>query len=133
MVYELTQKQKEQLKQFPKLETAINEFIELNGGSKIKGNLPLFIYWLRCKIEKYFDGDPAPLTGWCEVEDELTDEEGNTYTLDWDEDFWSWGHNSRWANTFASWVSDNFNDMVDVAIDVANEYGDDYESDEEDE
>lgn len=133
MTYSLTQEQKDALKDYPKLEAAINEYIELNGGSKIPGNLPLFIYWLRCKIEKYFDGDPAPVTGWAEVEDTCETEDGETFTLNWDEDFWSWGHNSRWANTFASWVNDNFNDMVDTAIDIACEYGDDYESEEDDE
>lgn len=132
MAHELTQEQKDALKQYPKLETAINEYIELNGRSRTPGHLSDFVYWLRCKIEKYFDGDPGHITCWPNAEyikDECLEDDEDI--MDWDEDFWSWGHNSRWANTFALWVDENFSDMVDSAIELAEEYGDEYETDEE--
>lgn len=129
MARELTQEQKDALKQYPKLEAAINEYIELNGRSRTPGHLSDFIYWLRCKIEKYFDGDPGHITCWPNAES--IECEGLENEVDWDEDFWSWGHNSRWANTFTLWVDENFNDMVNSAIELAEEYGDEYESDEE--
>ena len=121
MTYKLTQKQKDVLKQYPKLEAAINEYIKLNGRSKTPGHLSDFVYWLRCKIEKYFDGDPSSITCWPNAED-------NENEIDWDEDFWSWGHNSRWGNTFTIWVAENFNDMVNSAIELAKEYGDEYKA-----
>lgn len=129
MAHELTQEQKDALKQYPKLEAAINEYIELNGRSRTPGHLSDFIYWLRCKIEKHFDGDPGHITCWPNAES--IEYEGLENEVDWDEDFWCWGHNSRWANTFTLWVEENFNDMVNSAIEIAEEYGDEYESDEE--
>ena len=132
MTYNLTQEQKESLKQYPNLEAAVNEFVETNGRGTESGTLPKFIYWLRCKIESHFDGDPGSITCWPNAE-YIEDEglENDEDTIDWDEDFWSWGHNSRWANTFTLWVEQNFNDMVNSAIEIAEECGDEYEDDEQ--
>lgn len=42
--------------------------------------------------------------------------------LCWDgdmiEDFWSWGHNSRWHHTFEDDMVDHFDDYVNTAIDI---------------
>lgn len=40
------------------------------------------------------------------------------------EDFYSWGHNSRWSNTFWSFLNDHFCWCVALCMDLADEYGD---------
>ena len=40
------------------------------------------------------------------------------------EDFYSWGHNSRWANTFEWFLAENLDFCIDIAIELVKEYGD---------
>lgn len=123
----LTDTQKERLQGFPILADAINEYIETNGSGEVPFKLPKFIYWFRGKIDVYYEGDPNYITGWSDVEPDVDEETGESFSIDWDEDFWSWGHNSRWSNTFSAWVRENFSEMVTSAIEIAVEHGDKYE------
>lgn len=104
--YTLTAEQAETLKQYPVLNAVITEYIMLDGGSVMPGHLPTYIFWLRRHLNNV---DIDEFLGWDET---------------WQDDFYSWGSNSRWANTFTAWVNSHFSDMVDNAIYLAKEYGD---------
>lgn len=75
------------------------------------GYLPNLIIWFREVFEK---------AG-------ITDDNVPEY-LGWDEDmandFWTWGHNSRWKHTFSIWLECEPEDAMEYAIDLADEYGD---------
>lgn len=104
----LTTEQKEQLKNFPVLNKAIQSFIKNKGESEEQGCIPHYTYFFK---QKYLNNgiDPDEMFGWSEQISE---------------DFWSWGSNSRWANTVTCHIHSKFKHCVDIAIDLAEQYGD---------
>lgn len=49
-------------------------------------------------------------------------------TFDWDEeiaeDFYTWGHNSRYCNVFEPMLEDNFNEYLTIIMDIVEDlYG----------
>ena len=98
----------ENLKQFPFLESYVKSYIENEGMPEETGHI--------CKLTYFFKR--------MDIEHELDLQ----FLFDWDdetaEDFYSWGHNSRCANTFEGQMEGCLEDYVDVAIDLAKEYGD---------
>ena len=72
----------------------------------------------------------SPLTQWYRMRYNDRQEELVENILHWDndtiEDFYSWGHNSRWRHTFEADMECNFDDYVNTAIDIEEgEYDED--------
>ena len=75
------------LSEFPNLERYFNHFVETDGSPEMQDCLPNLIIWIRLIVEPH-EGkwiDPMTFFG-------LDDEDA--------EDFYTWGHNSRWKNVF---------------------------------
>lgn len=71
--------------------------------------LPNLIIWFRETLENN-DVDVPEYFGWTE---------------EWAEEFYSWGHNSRWANVFASWLEpDDIEEYLEEILDIARTFGD---------
>ena len=104
----ISEQQKEHLKEYPELKAMVDEYISTNGsGVRNKDGeieFPPLIVWMRTHLE-----DDIGYNSMCEF-------------LGWDRDgelwenFTSWGHNSRWKNVFWSWVDENFERAVSVAL-----------------
>ncbi len=102
----INEQQEEDLRKCPELKAMVDEYISTNGfevrnkGGEIE--LPPLIVWMRTHLEDDI--------GW----------NGMREFLGWDSELWmdftSWGHNSRWKNVFWSWVNENFERAVSVAL-----------------
>lgn len=96
------------LDKFPVLKKAIEHFKETGGMSEEPDCIPHFVYFFKQKIYR-FDLDPDLVFEW------------DSETA---EDFWSWGHNSRWAHTACMWIEDHLEECIEEAIELAKKYGD---------
>lgn len=96
-----------ELEQYPNLKKAVEHFYDTDGKAEYEGCLPNLIVWIRCQLK---DVDMT------EFFTEMSEETK--------EDFWSWGHNSRWGNTFYAFLCEHFNYCVAVCMNMAEEYGD---------
>lgn len=67
--------------------------------------LPKLVAYIREFLDKV-DLDPVEFFGW---EDDIA------------EDFYSWGHNSRWANTFLPMLQANLDEYVSMVKDTMTE------------
>lgn len=98
----------QKLKQFPFLESYVKSYIENEGTAENIGCICRLTYFFK-RMDIEHELDMQSLFDW---DDDTT------------EDFYSWGHNSRWANTFEGQMEGCLEDYVDVAIDLAETYGD---------
>ena len=99
------------LSEFPNLERYFNHFEETDGVPEMQGCLPNLIIWIRLIVEPK-DGDwidPMSFFG-------LDDEDA--------EDFYSWGHNSRWKNVFWTFAQSNLKLVKEKCLELAKEHGD---------
>ena len=104
----LTTQQQDKLKNYPNLKRIVQSFIAHNGESEEQGCLAKFTYFFKLMcLNNNLDEDAV--FGW------------NKETS---EDFYSWGHNSRWIHTAQTYILSNFNQCVNVAIDLVEDYGD---------
>lgn len=97
-----------ELDQYPNLKGAVEHFYNTDGQPEHEGKLPNLIVWIRQVLENESDDAPE----YFEMSERQT------------EDFYSWGHNSRWSNTFWVFLENHFNWCVALCIDLAREYGD---------
>ena len=97
-----------ELEKYPNLKQAVEHFYDTDGKPEHEGCLPNLIVWIRCMCDECMN-DAADFF---EMPEEIK------------EDFWSWGHNSRWSNTFWSYLSRNFCYCVDRCIELAEDGGD---------
>lgn len=99
----------ERLKKHPFLNKYVEHFIKSNGKSEKSGWLPFLTIWFRelFKACEIYDEDVPELLGW--------DEETS-------EDFWSWGHNSRYNHVFWSWLNDDIENAVSSAFEIMDHY-----------
>jgi len=97
----------DELDKYPHLTEAVKHYEDTDGDSEHKGCLPNLIVWIRQVLP--LDIDPAE---YFEMDDETA------------EDFYSWGHNSRWNHTFRDVLESDFEFCVRKCIDLAKEYGD---------
>jgi len=104
----LTKEQGKKLESYPNLKGYIESYIKNDGYPEENGCLPHFIYFFKrmcldndIDVEQFFNWDEETA-----------------------EDFYSWGHNSRWANTFSCCVDAKFKRYVDDALYLVSEYGD---------
>ena len=97
-----------ELEQYPNLKKAVESYYNNDGKPEKEGRLPNLIVWIRVMC----DNCMSDATDFFEMsEDEK-------------EDFWSWGHNSRWSNTFWSYLDRNFCYCVDRCMELAYDGGD---------
>ena len=105
--YTMSISQAEELNKFPHLKSYVEEYIKNNGLPDQPGYISSLVYFFKRKCLDNNLSEEA-LFGW----DEETAE-----------DFYSWGSNSRWANTFDSCLSTHFSEYLDTAIMLAKAYG----------
>ena len=95
----------EKLKGYPRLKKYAKHFEKTRGDSEIAGFLPFIVIWFRDLFkEAGIDDSQVP------IEFEMDDDTA--------EEFWSWGHNSRYANVFAQYLLDNLDFCIDIALQI---------------
>lgn len=107
-MFKLTKEQAQRLAQYQYLNQYVDEYITNNGQSTTVGILSSLTFFFKMMC----------------INNSLDEQQ----LFDWDEelaqDFYSWGSNSRWANTFDAYLAANFNECVDIALDLVENYGD---------
>lgn len=97
------------LNKYPNVQRYVADYIENEGMGPGGTRLPNLVVWFRETLEK----NGVDVTEYFDWED------------DWREDFYSWGHNSRWGNTFRNWLSyDELEYHLEAIANIAEEYGD---------
>ena len=99
------------LSEFPNLERYFNHFAETDGAPEMQDCLPNLIIWIRLIVEPQ-EGewiDPMTFFG-------LDDEDA--------EDFYSWGHNSRWKNVFWPYALNELEHVKAKCLELAKDHGD---------
>jgi len=96
------------LNYYPNLKKALRSYIDNEGKSEQSGHIPKFVYFFK-KMCNEKGLDPDEIFEWPE---------------DIAEDFWTWGHNSRWAHTGSVWIEDHLEECIQLAIELAEQYGD---------
>ena len=111
----LTSKTKKALHDYPVLEKAVEDFIKNDGCSPEKGHITDLTYYIKVlDIEKV---DIVNLFGWDKID--LAEEDDECYTLA--DDFYSWGHNSRYANVLEPELIRDLNTYVGTVIELLDE------------
>lgn len=107
-MFQLTKEQVQRLAQYPYLNQYVNEYIINNGQSKTVGILSALTFFFKMMC--------------------INNNLNEMLLFDWDEetaqDFYTWGSNSRWSNTFNAYLATNFNKCIDIALDLVENYGD---------
>lgn len=107
-MFKLYKRQQKALEQYPHLKQYVEKFIENDGRPDNPGYLSDLVFYFRCMIED--NGlDEDEVFGW----------DKNT-----SEDFYSWGHNSRWANTVDYYICSHFKKCIDIILQLTEDYGD---------
>lgn len=97
------------LNKYPNVQRYVADYIENEGRGPGGTRLPDLVVWFRETLEK--NGIDVP--GYFE------------WTEEWREEFYSWGHNSRWGNVFMSWLEpDEVEEHLETIADIAEEFGD---------
>jgi len=95
----------EKLEKYPNLKKYSLSFEKTGGREEVDGFLPYLVIWFRDLFEKAgIDDSEVPII--CDMDDETA------------EDFWSWGHNSRYANTFTYWLVSDVDFAVNMALEI---------------
>ena len=100
------------ISKYPNLERYYKHFEESYGKSeRHDDSFPNLIIWIRLVVEPE-EGE------WTDV--------AQFFELDEDdaEDFYSWGHNSRWANVFLPFALNNMDLVKEKCIELAEKHGD---------
>lgn len=95
----------EKLKDYPRLKKYAKHFEKTRGDSEIAGFLPFIVIWFRDLFKEAGIND-----GQVPIEFEMDDDTA--------EEFWSWGHNSRYANVFTQYLLDNLDFCIDIALQI---------------
>ena len=98
--FELSETNKQRLELYPKLKKCVESFIGLEGNSDRPDQIPDLIYYIKC-----MDMNEPNLFKW----DKETTEE-----------FYSWGHNSRYVHVLWPLLINNFNEYIDEIIRALN-------------
>lgn len=96
------------LDQFPYLKEYLTHYYETGGESEKAGLLPKFIVWIRDILDGT-DIDPAQFF---DMDEETA------------EDFYTWGHNSRWNITFRGHLDCDPEQTLDKCLALAERFGD---------
>ena len=95
----------QKLKDYPRLKKYAKHFEKTRGYSEIAGFLPFIVIWFRDLFKEAGIND-----GQVPIEFEMDEETS--------EEFWSWGHNSRYANVFKQYLLDNLDFCIDIALQI---------------
>lgn len=98
-------KQVERFKRIKNAYKYFEYFYNADGQSEVAGYLPFLVIWFRRSFEKAGIED-YDVCGYC------------GFTKDEEEDFLSWGHNSRYAHTYRRWCLDNKEKVIDLILDL---------------
>lgn len=93
------------LKNYPRLKKYAIHFEKTDGDSEIDGFLPFIVIWFRDLFKEAGIND-----GQVPIEFEMDEETS--------EEFWSWGHNSRYANVFSWYLLSNLDFCIDIALQI---------------
>ena len=95
------------IENFPNLKKYAIHFEKTEGDSEEAGFLPFIVIWFRRLFDKagIDDGEVPMLFGYDEESDEA-------------QDFWSWGHNSRYNHCFSEWVLADIDFAVNLALEI---------------
>jgi len=104
------------IKDYPNLYDYYDHYIKTNGAREHEGCFPNLIIWIREALEE----NQYEVTSLFDM------------TKEDEEEFWSWGHNSRWNYVFAPMIyqylidgDENTRDWcVSVLLNIAEDYGD---------
>ena len=106
--YILDQKIKDQLENYPNLKKYVEHYIETDGEPEDEGCISNLVCYFKLQC--------------------LNHNLNEAKTFKWDnktsEDFYTWGTNSRWANTFDTYLYNNFQKLLKIGINLAEKYGD---------
>lgn len=93
------------LKKYPRLKKYAIHFEKTEGDSEIGGYLPFVVIWFRDLFKKaQIDDGEVPVL--FEMDDDTAEE------------FWSWGHNSRYANVFSWYILADLDFAINIALQI---------------
>ena len=98
--FELREETKQRIQSFPKLKKCVESFVALEGNSEKPDRIPDLIYYIKC-----MDIYEPQLFRWSK-EDE--------------EEFCSWGHNSRYVHVLWPLLFNNLDEYVNIIVDAIN-------------
>ena len=100
------------ISKYPNLERYYKHFEETNGKSERNDDsFPNFIIWIRLVVEPE-EGEWTSPPAFFEFDEEDAEE------------FYSWGHNSRWAHVFLPFAIHNMELVKEKCIELAEKHGD---------
>ena len=95
----------QKLEKYPYLKEYALNFEKTRGDSEMAGYLPFIVIWFRDLFKKAnIDDGEVPVL--FEMDDETA------------EDFWSWGHNSRYANVFSWYILKDLDFAIDIVLQI---------------
>ena len=102
---------RKELKNYKNLRRYALHFDRTEGSAEQGGYLPYLVIWFRELFKKanIDDGQVPQLFGYDEDSDEA-------------QDFWTWGHNSRYNHTFCVWLEQDIDYALNLAFDLMEEY-----------
>lgn len=102
---------KKKLENYPNLNRYAQHFEKTNGSSEDSGYLPYLVIWFRKLFREagIEDDDVPSLCGFDEYEEE---------------EFFSWGHNSRYNHVFSVWIENDIDFALSVAFSIMEEHED---------
>lgn len=106
--FQITPEQREELNAFPYLKSYVEQYIENEGVFEPDYHLPKLVYFFKRMC----------------LDNNLNEQSEFGWNEEIAEDFYGWGSNSRWSNTFDVELKDNFKAYIDVAINFAKRFGD---------
>ena len=98
-------KQVERFKRIKNAYKYFEYFYNADGQSEVAGYLPFLVIWFRESFSKAGIND-VKVCEYC------------GFTKDEEEDFLSWGHNSRYNHTFTTWCLMNKDKVVELILDL---------------
>lgn len=102
---------RKELKKYPNLRKYALHFDRTEGTAEEGGFLPFFVIWFRRLFDKTgIEDDQVPaLFGYDDESDEAND-------------FWNWGHNSRYANVFSCWLEQDIDYALRLIFELIEQY-----------
>lgn len=96
-----------ELKKYPNLRKYALHFARTEGDHEEQGYLPFLVIWFRELFKKagISDDEVPMLFGYDEESDDA-------------QDFWSWGHNSRYNHTFSMWLEQDIDYAIGLIFDI---------------
>jgi len=104
----LDQKIQDQLESYPNLKKYVEHYIETDGEPEDEGCISNLVCYFKLQCLKH----------------NLNETKVFKWNKKISDDFYTWGTNSRWSNTFDTFLYYNFQYVVEIGISLAEKYGD---------